>query len=108
MTHKSPQSSYQELKEHATKAARLLKTLSSESRLMILCALEARECSVSELHQKIGLSQSALSQHLATLRREGMVKTRRESQAIFYSLAQSNTTKIIQVLSELYCPSKTK
>ena len=100
--------SFDDLKEHATKAARMLKTLSSESRLMILCALEVREYSVTELHQQIGLSQSALSQHLATLRREGMVKTRRESQAIFYSLAQSNTTKIIQVLSDLYCPSDIK
>lgn len=99
---------FEELKEHATKAARMLKTLSSESRLMILCALEVREYSVTELHQQIGLSQSALSQHLATLRREGMVKTRRESQVIFYSLAQSNTTKIIQVLSDLYCPSGLK
>lgn len=98
---------FSELKEHATKAARMLKTLSSESRLMILCALEVREYSVTELHQQIGLSQSALSQHLATLRREGMVKTRRESQVIFYSLAQSNTTRIIQVLSDLYCPSDT-
>jgi len=105
MTEKQQQS-FDELKEHATKAARLLKTLSSESRLMILCALEVREYSVTELHQQIGLSQSALSQHLATLRKEGMVKTRRESQAIFYSLAQSNTTKIIQVLSDLYCPSE--
>lgn len=107
MTEKN-QKSFDDLKEHATKAARMLKTLSSESRLMILCALEVREYSVTELHQQIGLSQSALSQHLATLRREGMVKTRRESQAIFYSLAQSNTTKIIQVLSDLYCPSDLK
>ena len=95
--------SFKDLKEHATKAAKMLKTLSSESRLMILCALETREYSVSELHQQIGLSQSALSQHLATLRREGMVKTRRESQTIFYSLAQSDTAKIIHVLRELYC-----
>ncbi len=98
--------SFKDLKEHASKAARLLKTLSSESRLMILCALEEREYSVTELHQQIGLSQSALSQHLATLRREGMVKTRRESQVIFYSLAQHDTTRVIEVLSDLYCPTK--
>jgi len=97
--------SFEDLKEHATQAARMLKTLSSESRLMILCALEVKEYSVTELHKQIGLSQSALSQHLATLRREGMVKTRRESQVIFYSLAQTNTTRIIEVLSDLYCPS---
>lgn len=98
--------SIEELKQHASQAAKLLKILSSESRLMILCALESHEYSVTELHQQIGLSQSALSQHLATLRREGMVKTRRQSQVIFYSLAQSNTTKIIQVLADLYCPAK--
>jgi DNA-binding transcriptional ArsR family regulator len=101
----SPEHSFADLREHASKAARMLKTLSSESRLMILCALEVREYSVTELHQQIGLSQSALSQHLATLRREGMVKTRRESQVIFYSLAQTDTTRIIEVLSDLYCPS---
>ncbi|MBL4772650.1 MAG: winged helix-turn-helix transcriptional regulator [Alcanivoracaceae bacterium] len=100
----SREASFADLKVHATKAARMLKTLSSESRLMILCVLEEREYSVTELHQQIGLSQSALSQHLATLRREGMVKTRRESQVIFYSLAQSNTTRIIEVLSDLFCP----
>lgn len=108
MGNKQQQKPFADLKEHATKAARMLKTLSSESRLMILCALEVREYSVTELHQQIGLSQSALSQHLATLRREGMVKTRRESQVIFYSLAQSNTTRIIEVLSDLFCPSDMK
>ncbi len=100
------ESSFLELKEHAAKAARMLKTLSSESRLMILCALEEKEYSVTELHNQVGLSQSALSQHLATLRHEGMVKTRRESQVIFYSLAQNKTSRIIEVLSDLYCPSK--
>jgi len=105
MTEKQPQDRpFEDLREHASKAARMLKTLSSESRLMILCALEVQEYSVTELHRQIGLSQSALSQHLATLRREGMVKTRRESQVIFYSLAQSNTTRIIEVLSDLFCP----
>lgn len=101
---KKKEHSFNELKEHASKASRMLKTLSSESRLMILCVLEEKEYSVTELHQQIGLSQSALSQHLATLRREGMVKTRRESQVIFYSLSQSNTTRIIEVLSDLFCP----
>jgi len=107
VTNPAREKSFDDLKEHATKAARMLKTLSSESRLMILCALESREYSVTELHQQIGLSQSALSQHLATLRREGMVKTRRESQVIFYSLAQSDTTRIIEVLSDLFCPQDT-
>lgn len=100
------QASYAELKKHVAKATRMLKTLSSESRLMILCTLEEKEYSVSALHKQIGLSQSALSQHLATLRREGMVKTRRESQVIFYSLAQTDTTRVIEVLSELFCPTK--
>ena len=99
---------FQELKENASQAARLLKTLASESRLMILCALEEREHSVTELHRQIGLSQSALSQHLATLRKQGMVKTRRESQVIYYSLAQHDTTRIIAVLSDLYCPAGSK
>ncbi len=103
-----PAHPFQELKKNASQAARMLKTLASESRLMILCALEEREHSVTELHRQIGLSQSALSQHLATLRKQGLVKTRRESQVIHYSLAQHDTTRIISVLSDLYCPTAGK
>lgn len=93
----------EEMEAHATEAATLLRILANEHRLMILCTLESQELSVTDLNQHIGLSQSALSQHLALLRKENIVKTRRQSQTILYSLAQDHTTRIIQVLQELYC-----
>lgn len=93
-----------EIQSHAAEAAKLLRALSNESRLMILCALVGKEMCVSELNQKVGLSQSALSQHLAMLRRDNIVKTQRQSQTILYSLAQEHTTRIIEVLQDIYCP----
>ena len=72
---------------HASDAAGLMKALGNESRLMILCVLAEGERSVSDLNTIVPLSQSALSQQLARLRQQGLVKTRRESQTIFYSLA---------------------
>ncbi len=92
-----------QIEAHALEAATLLKLLANQHRLMILCTLVQGEMSVSEINEHIGLSQSALSQHLALLRKENIVKTRRQSQTILYSLAQDHTTRIIQVLQELYC-----
>ncbi len=91
------------LRDRAGEAAALLKALSNESRLLILCTLVGKEMSVSELNEQIPLSQSALSQQLAVLRREGLVETRREAQTIYYSLAPTNALRIISVLRELYC-----
>jgi DNA-binding transcriptional ArsR family regulator len=84
-------------------AVTFLKALGNEHRLMVLCQLHDGEKSVSELEALIGLSQSALSQHLARLRQKGLVQTRRESQTIYYSLAGSETTQIIGVLADLFC-----
>ncbi len=89
--------------EHANSASKLLKSLANEKRLMILCSLAEGELSVGALNKRIDLSQSALSQHLAKLREEGMVSTRRESQTIFYSLASIETRRIIELLHEMYC-----
>jgi len=91
------------MQARAADAAALLKALSNESRLLILCTLAGREMSVSELNERIPLSQSALSQQLAVLRREKLVRTRREAQTIYYSLAPSNAARIIEVLRDLYC-----
>lgn len=91
------------MRDNAHEAARLLKLLANENRLLLLCALVEGECSVSELNSKIRLSQSALSQHLALLREEGLVTTRRESQAIYYALADSKALPIIRTLHDLYC-----
>ena len=88
---------------HAADAAGLMKALGNESRLMILCMLAEAERSVSDLNAMIPLSQSALSQQLARLRKQGLVKTRRESQAIFYSLASGPTDQVIHLLHNIYC-----
>lgn len=90
--------------QSARKAADLLKALSNDHRLMILCQLSAGEKSVGELEDVIGLRQSALSQHLARLRKDGLVQTRRESQHIFYSLANTDVMQVIETLAGLYCP----
>lgn len=89
--------------DNARKAVRLLKSLANESRLMVMCALAKSELSVGELNERIDLSQSALSQHLAVLREEGLVLTRRESQTIYYSLADTPALPIIGLLYEAYC-----
>lgn len=89
--------------EHAGDATRLLKALANESRLMILCLLSQGERSVGELNTEVPLSQSALSQHLSVLRRDGLVRTRRESQTIYYSLAEGPAARVIGLLHDLYC-----
>jgi DNA-binding transcriptional ArsR family regulator len=91
------------LQDNASKASVLLKTMANEWRLLILCHLAEKERSVSELERLIGLNQSALSQHLAVLRRENLVKTRREAQSIYYSLASEEAAKIMSTLYMLYC-----
>lgn len=91
------------MREHAADAARLMNALGNESRLMILCMLSEQERSVGELNEVVPLSQSALSQQLARLRQQGLVKTRRESQTIFYSLVDGPANKVIHLLHDLYC-----
>ena len=97
----------QELKAHAQEAAQLLKALANENRLMILCSLVQQELNVSQLNERLDLSQSALSQHLAWLRREGLVQTRRDAQTIFYSLQGSKAKQVIEVLQSIYCADLT-
>ena len=93
----------QQLQSKAGAAEALLKAAASRHRLVILCELLQGERSVAALQQAIGLSQSALSQHLARLREEGIVATRREAQTIYYSLASSHAAKLIGLLYELFC-----
>lgn len=89
--------------QHANEASSLLKAMGNEKRLSILCQLVGRELSVGELHLGIKLSQSALSQHLALLREEGMVETRRSGQMIFYSLPAGPVRRLMQTLYDIYC-----
>ena len=93
------------LEERAAEAALLLKLLANENRLLILCRLVAeREIAVGELADAVGLSQSALSQHLAKMREEGLVATRREAQTVFYRIADPNTRRVLALLKDIYCP----
>lgn len=101
-THAS-RTSPEAMRKHAREAARLMKAVGNENRLMVLCALASGELSVSELLEKVDLSQSALSQHLAVLRREKLVTTRRESQSIYYSLSSSTAGKLVEFLYNTYC-----
>ncbi len=91
------------LEENADKAATLLKSMSHPGRLMILCHLASGECPVSVLNQAVPLSQSALSQHLAGLRKAGIVDTRREGQAIYYRLSSPAVSGILETLYRIYC-----
>ena len=102
-TIEEPRLDFDAMKRNATDAVSLLKGLANESRLMIMCVLSEGEVSVGQLNQRIRLSQSALSQHLAVLREQGLVQTRRESQTIFYSLADTAAMDIVELLHEAYC-----
>ena len=93
----------EELAPRAAEAEAFLKATANRYRLMILCQLHQGEKSVTTLQGGVGLSQSALSQHLARLREDGLVKTRRESQTIYYSLATPNVSELIALLYRLYC-----
>jgi ArsR family transcriptional regulator, virulence genes transcriptional regulator len=92
----------------AADAAKLLRALGNERRLMILCQLGDSERSVGELQPLVGLSQSALSQHLAVLRDEGVVATRREGQFVWYRIADPAAVRVVETLAEIFCPPEMK
>ncbi len=92
------------LAKQAGDAAQLLKLLANEKRLLILCFLAVRgEMTVGELVGVAKLSQSALSQHLAKLRADGLVEFRRASQTLHYRVADQRALRVLQVLKEIYC-----
>jgi len=93
----------EQLQTSARRASALLKAMSNEHRLLVLCQLLHGEKSVGQLERLIGLSQSALSQHLARLRRDNLVQTRRVAQTIYYSLAGEEASAVIATLYGLYC-----
>lgn len=93
----------QQMQEHAGEAAKLLKALANERRLQVLCLLAGGERSVGEINELLALSQSALSQHLAVLREEGLVDTRREAQTIYYSLAPGPAGAVMETLYGIFC-----
>ena len=85
-----------------TLGSKLLKALGNEKRLEILFYLQDQELNVGQLEKMVGLSQSALSQHLAILRAENIVKTRRSAQTIFYSIMSAKVLKILALLDGMY------
>lgn len=89
---------------NAAEAAAFLKAISNENRLMILCQIGDSELSVSELLERIPLSQSALSQHLAKLRKAELVGTRHKAQTVYYSITDPAAAKLIKTLAEIFCP----
>lgn len=93
-----------ELHASAVQASRLMKLLASEQRLAILCSLLEGECSVGELARNSGLSQTTASQHLAKLRAERIVATRRDAQTIFYRLDDPATVQVLHTLCDIYRP----
>lgn len=93
-----------DLAEKAGEAAQLLKLIANERRLLILCQLaEAGEASVGALADAVGLSQSALSQHLAKMREENIVASRREAQTMFYRIADRKVARLLALLKDIYC-----
>lgn len=95
------------MQANASEASSLLKSLANPSRLLVLCALVTREYTVGELEELTGLSQSAISQHLARLRDSGIVATRRDAQRVYYSLCNNEVKALLETLHGIYCPEST-
>ncbi len=91
------------MRRHAAEAAEMLRMLSHEARLLVLCELVNGERSAGALVEISGLGQSALSQHLAKLRESGLVATRQEAQTVYYRLADPDVTRLISTLHDIYC-----
>ncbi|HCA17162.1 MAG: ArsR/SmtB family transcription factor [Alcaligenes pakistanensis] len=93
------------LQESAEQAAALLQAVGNPKRLLILCLLiQQREMSVGALNEMVALSPSALSQHLARMRQEGLVSYRREAQTLYYRIEDPNVAKLIGTLKDIFCP----
>lgn len=92
------------LERSAGEVAGLLRALGNERRLVLLCMLiEQGECAAGELAEGAGLSPSATSQHLAKMREEGLVDSRREAQSVYYRIADPRTKRLVKLLKDLYC-----
>lgn len=94
---------FEKMMTNAREAADLLKALAHEGRLLMLCHLASGEKSVTELEELLSARQAAVSQQLARLRYEGLVETRREGKAIYYSLAEGPTREVLDVVYNIFC-----
>ena len=97
----------EEMAANAATAAGLLRAMANRHRLMLLCLLNDGEQSVGQLNEVLQLPQSSLSQQLSVLRKDKLVKTRRDAQTIYYSLASAEVKTIIATLYQLYCTEDT-
>ncbi|WP_229819039.1 ArsR/SmtB family transcription factor [Kordiimonas sediminis] len=97
------ETSFENMSANADRAASMMKLLSNPSRLMILCHLNEGEQTVGALVETVDLSQSAVSQHLAKLREQGIVQSHREGQNIYYKISSTEVHAIIKMLYSLYC-----
>ncbi len=96
---------YGELADRAAEATRLLRLLANENRMLVLCRLASQgEATVSELADAVQLSQSALSQHLALMRQDGLVAARRNGLQMHYSIADPIAEQLLGALKAIYCP----
>ena len=93
----------EKMTRNAQEASNLLKAISHEGRLMILCHLASGEKTVTELEELLSARQSAVSQQLSRLRLEGIVKPRRDGKVIYYSLTDHRSTQIMEVVYDLFC-----
>ena len=103
MTVPASQLDFSEMQDNAGKACGLLKAMANEARLMVLCQLIEGEKSVTELQEAVGLSQSAMSQHLAVLREQEIVATRRDGQSVFYRISNDHAMAVMTTLHHEYC-----
>jgi DNA-binding transcriptional ArsR family regulator len=97
-----------DIRENAGEAEEFLKLLANKNRLMLLCSLLDEELCVSDLNERVPLSQSALSQHLATLRQAGTLATRRDKQTIYYRIKDPRVAQILATLADVFCAPQTK
>lgn len=98
-----PDRNVAELRENATEAAGLLRLLANENRLRLLCVLAGGERTVNDLADTVGLGQSAVSQHLARLRADGLVAFRREGTTLHYRIADADALMVLGTLRDIYC-----
>jgi len=103
MTEPARDLDFGQMEANAHRACELLKAMANEARLIVLCQLIEGEKNVTELQDAAGLSQSAMSQHLAVLREQGVVTARREGQSVFYRLASPEATAIMETLHGQFC-----
>ena len=93
----------EKMEANADQATRLLTAMANSKRLLILCNLLEGEMNVGDLEARVGLAQSPLSQHLSKLRAWNFVKTRREGQQVYYSIASDEVRKVLTTLYDIYC-----